>query len=161
MGRMALVRALRSYDGRGEPTLLTGLCEKKLGGPVADHIPRIYREGRTYIASFAPLLSRARELGDRAASLSMEQSIQALAEPVRIAGQQFSGQKKVVITGGVFRDPFVEAKLREILGSTFCFIKPDLPPVYGALLEAARIAGINVGKTFEENYRLKGVKDNE
>ena len=84
-----------------------------------------------------------------------------MAEPVRIAGPQFSGQKKVVITGGVFRDPFVEARLREILGSTFCFSKPDLPPVYGALLEAARIAGINVGKTFEENYRLKGVTDNE
>jgi hypothetical protein len=83
----------------------------------------------------------------------MEQSIRALAEPVRIAGQRFPGQKRVVITGGVFRDPFVEVRLGEILDRTFCLVKPDLPPVYGSLIEAARIAGINVGKKFEENYR--------
>ncbi|GHU59169.1 ATPase [Spirochaetia bacterium] len=155
MGRMALMQALRAYDGRGAPTLLTRLCEERLGGPVADHIPRIYQEGRIYIASFAPLLSRAGEAGDHAAILCMEKSIQALAESIAVAGGQFpEPEKKTVITGGVFHsNPFMKKRLCEILGSSYHVIEPDLPPVYGSLLEAAKIASINTGREFEERYR--------
>jgi N-acetylglucosamine kinase-like BadF-type ATPase len=162
MGRMALVQALRARDGRGEPTLLTGLCEEKLGGAVMDYIPEIYRKGRSFIASFAPLVSRARDMGDPAASCCMEKAVQALAEAVRVAGGQFPAEKKpVVFTGGVFQDNFVEERLRNILGEAFHLIKPNLPPVYGALLEAAKLAGIAGGSEFEKVYQHtldKGVK---
>ena len=67
MGREALEAALRSHDGRGDASLLTGAVSQKLGGAPWDKLTEIYEGGKPFIASFAPCVLQCAEEGDRVA----------------------------------------------------------------------------------------------
>ncbi|MEG0766744.1 MAG: hypothetical protein RR482_03420, partial [Clostridia bacterium] len=99
-------------------------------------------------------LFEAQMQGDEVAQTYMEQSVQGMYEALRVAGRMLPQQEKPVVTvGGVWRpDGWIETRLHELLDSNFRLIHPTLPPVYGAVLEAAKLAGCRVKEGFRENF---------
>lgn len=155
LGRRALVAALRALDGRGPETVLTRLCAQKLGMPVTQAVAGIYEKGRAFIADFAPLLLEARDLGDSVASEQAGQAVGCLCEAIRVAGARLDAPvKPVVMAGSVWQSGgFVETRARDLLGEHFRLIRPTLPPLYGAILEAAALARVPTDAAFERAFR--------
>ena len=59
LGREALRAALRAFDGRGQPTVLTELLSERLGRKTDDGIiPMVHRGGRAFIASLSERCSK-------------------------------------------------------------------------------------------------------
>ena len=85
MGREALEAVLRAHDGRGEPTRLTELVTKRLGGEAHTRITEIYREGKPYIAACAPCVFEAAAEGDPVATAILRRNARALAEYIEAA----------------------------------------------------------------------------
>ncbi|MBQ7289185.1 MAG: hypothetical protein IJW78_05625 [Clostridia bacterium] len=162
LGKMAINAALRSLDGRLPETLLTKLCEEKLGGDLIENLGLFYEGGKRMIASFAPCLIQAQEQGDAIAGELMEKAAQAMADTIRAAGNRIaSTQKPVALCGGLWRkDGFMFRRVSEILGENYTWILPSLPPVYGATVCAALSLGITdtaaFRSCFEKTYKNKG-----
>lgn len=155
LGRRALVSALRALDGRGPETVLTRLCAEKLGMPVTQAVAGIYEKGRAFIADFAPVLLEARDLSDPVACEQAEQAVGCLCEAIRVAGARLNAPVKPVVMAGSVWQPggFVEARTRNLLGEGFRLIRPTLPPLYGAILEAAALARVPTDEAFERTFR--------
>ena len=154
LGRRALTAALRAHDGRGKTTVLTALCEKQLGEPIAKAVARIYDLGRTYIASFAPVLLEAQFQGDPVACIQAEEAADGLAEAILAAGRLIiKPVKQVVMSGSVWQPGgFMEKYIKETLGGSFSLICPELPPVYGSASEAALLLGIKINTEFKTRF---------
>ena len=142
MGRRAIVSALKAQDGRGRPTLLLRLIEEKTGAPIPDITQTVYAEGgREAVASFAGVLLSAAEAGDAAALEQLTECVSELALSVqavrRQAGAGEADPIPVVAAGGVLtHSPYLQALLQNRLGAGD-FRVLTVPPVYGAVLEAA------------------------
>ncbi|GHU79549.1 hypothetical protein AGMMS49992_31650 [Clostridia bacterium] len=163
LGRMALQAVLRAYDGRGQPTLLTRLCQERFGQPIQDGVTYLYAEGHAAIASFAPCLLEAAEQGDAVALACAMQEAQSMAEMIQAASTalrlpiqgeamlphppdtrafgRFALRINVVLAGSVWPG-FMERTVGRLLGDVYRLMRPVRPPVYGAVLEAAHQAGI-------------------
>ena len=100
----------------------------------------------------APLLLKAAEEGDRIAQVQVAQAASDLAEAILTADQMI-GNRSVVIGGSVWKNDYYRALVQEKLGQDFRMIDIDLPPVYGAVLEAAAQAGIAISDDFRQNFR--------
>ena len=149
IGRDALEAVLRAFDGRCEPTLLSEMIATHLGGPVNTRITEIYREGKPYIASCAPLVFRAAEAGDAVAFSILRRNARRLAEYIETAWKRLSEQNDsapaflpVVMGGGISQkaspywsdlvaslvDPAIPARITVAA----------MPPVFGAVAEARK-----------------------
>lgn len=155
LGRSALMATLRAQDGRGEHGILTRMVEETAGPSMREHMPVIYAEGhgRPYIASFAPLVFKARKLGDTEAIRIFEKNTDYYAEALqamyRFAGQPF----KVVCGGSVFCNaPEYCETLRQKAPEGCEIIRLDKPVVYGAALNALWLCGLDEEEKFEENF---------
>lgn len=140
IGRRGFLAALRDYDGRGESTILSSLYSQRLGGPVYKFIPGIYQKGKKFIASFAPLVFDAEAKGDRMAAGILDECAAELALLAK-AGARHMGESdglyKVVLTGGLWKSgEALMGRFKSNLSQNFLLIQPELPPVYGAAVEA-------------------------
>ena len=155
MGRRALVAALRAFDRRGRDTILTALCEEKLGESIDKAVPRINSEGRAFIASFAPLLLKAQERADPVACVQAEEVAKALAELIQVGAECLPVPlKKVVLSGSVWQpDGFLAKRVKELLGDNFILFFSALPPVYGSVVEAAALRGITADSAFTARFQ--------
>ena len=154
LGRRALMAVLHAHDGLGEATILTALCEEKLGESIINAIARINNEEPSFIASFAPLLLEARDKGDPVACMHAEEAAKALSKIIFTAGKYISSpNKQVVLSGSVWKSIFMEKRVSELLGEDFHFIHPELPPVFGAAIEAAALQGITADLTFKNKFQ--------
>lgn len=151
-GRACLNAAYRSLDGRGPATALLGAAEKRLGMPLADGIPEIYRGGAAFVASFAPLVFEQAEKGDATAVSIAEACADELCLHLKAClGVCDSPPGVCVASGGMFRSEFLRKKLTErarTLGLNMLF--PDIPPVCGAVIAAA---GEHADGRFTENLK--------
>ena len=150
IGRDALEAALRAYDGRGEATLLTELLTEHLGGAVQTRITDIYREGKPYIASCAPLVFKAADSGDPIAEAILQRNARKLAEYVEAAwkwetanGDPSPVSFPVVMGGGISvkAAPLWQNRIASLI--TLSHIPLELrvatmPPVFGAVVEAVK-----------------------
>lgn len=139
IGRIGFTAALRAYDGRAESTILYDLYCQRLGGPIHKLIPEIYQKGKQYIASFAPLVFEAEAKGDKAAGQILDSSAEELALLVKAAARHLNEMDKyrVVLAGGLWKSgDALMKRFQANLGPGFVLIQPELPPVYGAFLEA-------------------------
>ena len=147
IGRDALEAVLRAHDGRGEPTALTALVTAHLGGEAHTRITEIYREGKPYIASCAPLVFQAAEEKDAVAIEILRRNAAFLAELVEAAWKQFSATPgrteialPVVMGGGISKkcapmwSELVASELKHGVQATFTVA--DAAPVFGAVAEA-------------------------
>ena len=149
IGRDALEAALRHFDGRGEPTLLSALLEARLGGAVHTRITEIYREGKPYIAACAPLVFEAARQGDAVAEAILERNARKLAEYAECAwrwltegGRSVPDTLPVVMGGGisVHEAPAWQARVRALTDPAVpaVYTVASMPPVFGAVAEALR-----------------------
>ena len=150
IGRDALEAVLRAFDGRGEPTLLTDLLTAHLGGPVNTRITEIYREGKPYIASCAPLVFEAAEQGDAVAKSILDRNARKLAEYIGAAwkllnadGENTPVSLPVVMGGGISQK--ASPYWRDLVASLVDPALPAeitvaaMPPVFGAVVEARKL----------------------
>ena len=170
IGRDALEAVLRAFDGRCEPTLLSEMIATHLGGPVNTRITEIYREGKPYIASCAPLVFRAAEAGDEVAFSILRRNARCLAEYIETAWKRLNEQGDpapavfpVVMGGGISHK--ASPYWRDLVAS---LVDPTVPvhitvaamrPVFGAVVEAAKQSDgatadfATLRSTFMRDYR--------
>lgn len=149
LGRRGFQAVLRSMDGRGLDTALTNLYSERMGGPVNKFIPEIYQKGKQFIASFSPLIFEAEAKGDIIAGEILDTCGKELALLV-IAGSKHINKPPypVVLAGGLWKaGNALMKRFKAYLNKDFSLILPELPPVYGAAIEAIR--------------RTKGEPDNQ
>lgn len=152
IGQQALNAVLRAHDGRGGSTELTALICAALKANVYDVLPLLYCEGKQLIASMAPIV-----LGcyDAASCRIVSDAASALNEHIEAAALHLAdGGVPVVLAGGLFQSQRFTASLIPLLKSRFTPIRPTLPPLYGAAVEAAADAGIILNEQrFAQSYR--------
>lgn len=156
LGADALRAAYRAADGRGEKTLLTETCEKQLGMPLLSAIPKIYEGGKRYVASFSYAALEAAKLGDAVAEGIITDAARALAEHLCVCARYLHAfPAATVICGGLIEHEEMLFRVRKELGmdaEKFRIVKPDVPPVYGALVKAAWNAGYKTDGSFRANF---------
>lgn len=145
LGQTALKHALRYVDGRGPYTLLNEYLKELLGESVERSLYRIYSGGRRMIASLSPAVFRAAEEGDQTAERIIQDGSYALAELTYAAEKYFEGSFPVVMAGGIFAaNPGYKALVKEKSSSHAAFLDAQAPPVFGALVEAFALQGIEL-----------------
>ena len=143
VGRDAISAVLKAQDGIGERTLLTDLVTEKLGGCAWENIQTLYREGVSYIASFAPLVSRAAAQGDIVALGILERNSEHMIRLIREGAKRLKGVKTVVFSGSMLtRDERFRDLVIKGLPDGLTAEVPDFPPVFGACLHCARLLGL-------------------
>ncbi|WP_298029507.1 N-acetylglucosamine kinase [uncultured Dysosmobacter sp.] len=159
LGCEAVYMALRAIDGRGEKTVLNELLHRTLHKPVEESIVEIYAGGRPFIASLAYTVFEGRRMGDAVCEKIFAHGINHLAEMVSTAAKYYEDQFTVVLGGGLFsaNPEYVEA-LRAVAPPQAKLLTTDMPVVYGAAIEALRMAGrtaaLSFKQTFFEDYMI-------
>ena len=156
VGQAALKAAYRSFDGRGEKTMLEEMCLSKLGINFRDAIPQIYTGSKHYIASFARVAFEAFEKGDKIARENKENAAEALAVHIRACLTHVKTFPAVCVAAGglTTNDTFYQMILDALKDDNqrVKLIRSDLPPVYGATVKAARSAGVKVDSAFRSHF---------
>ena len=153
LGRRALRAALYDLDRRGEKTCLKEMCEEKAGCALRELIVGLYsQDSKRVIASYAPLLLTAAERGDGAALRELEKATGDMAHAIATAAACCE-KKRVVMGGSVWKSEIYRKSVEGALGEGYEMIAPSLPPVYGSVVEAAGLAGLEVTRAFSETFR--------
>lgn len=154
LGRDAIAAALHEQDGQGPPTALSGLITTKLGGHPKDMISRLYERGPSYVASFAGAVFDGCRLGDRVSLDIMHRNIGCIAKMICAAGKRLDGAFAVVLGGGIFSNyPEYSASLRGLVPERIKLLVSDMPPVFGAAVEAVFTAGDEISSDFKDNFK--------
>lgn len=164
LGRDGLKHAFRYLDGRGEYTVLAELLTRKFGKDPRRAMLEIYTGGRPFIASLASLVFEGEAMGDPICRRIVEEGAAKLSELTVAAAKHFDGQFPVVMSGGILSayPRYVDMVLAGASPQAR-MILAEVPPVYGAVVEALWDAGITATeetrKNFMEDYvRLKNEK---
>ncbi len=150
IGSRGLKAVLRAFDGRGEPTALTGLMEARLGMPVSEAIPVLYAGGKQMIAGLARLVLEAED--DPVACRIIAEEADELAGMARAAADHFSGECPIVMAGSIWRNDRLRRLTQSAAPETVRWISPVQPPVYGCAVEAACDAGATPDEAFEQRF---------
>ncbi len=155
-GRAAVIAAKNEYNGTGKPTLITKMLEQKLGCNVFDALGKIYNEGARFVASFGPLVFDAYRAGDEVAAEIINDQILAVANMIN-QGHQIIGKDEpatVGLVGGIFSHevPIFEPALKSLISKNLTINFPQESQIYGAVMEAAKTAGIETNDEFLNNY---------
>jgi N-acetylglucosamine kinase-like BadF-type ATPase len=143
MGRQALLAALEHRDGTGAQTSLTHLVEQRLGDTVWNCVSKLSGESNGYIAAFAPLALEAWEQGDAVATAIVESNLERLSHLVTVAAGHTPQARQVILGGSLLtRSEALRTALQKLLPTHLDLTAPGLPPVWGACLQCARLAGL-------------------
>lgn len=142
VGREALAETSRALDGRTDNAAFAKSILDHLAIRAGDLIGWVYglRNRRTTVAALAMAVDARAEAGDPAALTLMRAAADHLCVQVETAWRLVDVPGSLVWShaGGLFNSLTVQRRARERLGPP---IEPELPPVGGALLEAAKRAG--------------------
>lgn len=145
IGHRILEAISQSLDGRAEPTALVDAVFAQLGlagGDPADALEgwvSRFSHPRSEIAALAPLATQLAQAGDAAASAIVERAADELARHVRAIERKAGGALPWSYAGGTFASRFLLTAVANEIGRPP--VPPRLPPIGGALLAAARLAG--------------------
>lgn len=155
VGKDALRLALAVEDGLEKPCLLADKIKEVLGGSVFANIGQVYQKGRPYIADLARVVLQLADTGDRAALDILQNNAARLGMLIRTGAQRYGQPSQVVGAGS-----FLKSRLFCDMVQTEAGIElymPELPPAYGACVEALRMADIapetDFYKNFADSYR--------
>jgi len=153
LGRGILNAAYRDYDGRGAHTLLTDLAVKKIGLPLNEAIPVLYEGGKRMIAGFAPLAFEAADRNDAVALDLIDTTCDELALLISTcAGHLTRAPYLVALSGSIWKAARVRDGVRARLSDDYKLLTADLPPVFGAAVAAAELAGLDSGDPFHDRF---------
>lgn len=154
LGRQALRAALAERDGFGEKTVITELVEQKLGSEVWKNIGKIYSGGDSFIASFAPLVFDAYDLGDKCAEEILDNHTKYIADLLRFTLNTYDCGNTIVMAGGLLKNNTVLLeKIKYYLNYDAEFIVPTLPQIFGACYKSLSLYG-KPTDTFFDNFKL-------
>ncbi len=154
MGKDAIRAALAQQDGWGENTLISDLLKEELKSEIWDCLNIIYRNGRSYIASFAHTVFQAASLGDAVAEKIIRKNAHYLAGLINTAKKNYHCGNDIIACGGLFENckEILIPVIKKSVPSSMNFIFPELPPVYGACIECCRMMEITPDKEFYDNF---------
>ncbi|MBQ3604061.1 MAG: hypothetical protein IJA02_09485 [Clostridia bacterium] len=143
-GSDALNSAFEFIDGRGGSETILNLVEKKLGKKLEEAVADIYSGGAAYVASFAPVVFEAFNMGDSVACEIIDRNACEAAKVINGVRRKLNNYKdRIVICGGLCKQkeilyPFITKYIEGEALLTF----NDEPMVNGAILLAKRRAEI-------------------
>jgi len=153
LGQAALKQSFRYLDGRGEFSILPELISQCIGKNLSDAMYEIYAGGRAYIASLANTVFKAAECGDAVAKKIIDTASSQLAELTYAAEKHFEGDFPVVMTGGIFSAyPDYCLSVMAKSSAKAQMQTANVPPIYGALVEAMWQYGIVASSEVKENF---------
>lgn len=150
VGKDALRLTLSVEDGLEKPSLLSEKIEEELGGNVLANIGQVYQNGRPYIADLAKIVLQAAEENDPAAIQILSSNASRLGMLIRTAADRYGEPAQVVGAGSFLKSDIFRLMVEQQAGVTLYM--PQLPPVYGACVEALRTVGISLDKDFYKNF---------
>ena len=142
VGRDAISRLLLSEE-MGDDASATPLCSlllDRLGATAHEAINSFYKKGKSYIASFAPIVFEADSMGDMAARRIIESNVQTVAERLSYVKSTVGDVEEIICAGGLFKSKIFFELLSE--ASEIKLTLLDVPPVRGACNRAIALAGI-------------------
>jgi len=138
LGRDAVFACMREHDGRDGHTVLSDLFVEKFGSSIIDNMGEVYAKGKTFVASFAPMVFEAYRRGDRKATEIMEKTAYALAEMIIRASKFYDGSFRAVLAGSILtKEPEMAELVKKMTPSQAVVTVLDKEPVEGAI-EAAK-----------------------
>jgi N-acetylglucosamine kinase-like BadF-type ATPase len=156
IGRAGLVAIARSFDGRGQPTMLTALAAKRFGLSNPQRIiSKIYQD--LFDPSLvAPLVLNAAEKGDKVSKGILEEAALELVHHIRVLLAKFKRRKDrlsgkgitLVLLGGMLERPnHLSRTLKKKIRLAFprVDVRPsrESPAYGGVLLALERLKGLN------------------
>lgn len=139
--------ALNAYysalDHTGDDTLLSEMLEQKTGLNSTQLLTKVYELGKSYIASFAPLVFAAAERGDHTAQAIIDRNIYETVHIIETGLRPFEGKPvPIVLSGGLTENSQLIDMICEQLPEEISRMIRVLsvPPVDGALLNAEKLA---------------------
>ena len=136
VGRDA-IRALLEAEETAQEKLTTPLCKlllARLGRSAHEAIGDFYDKGKVYIASFAPTVFEAFDMGDKTAHMIVEENAQAVADRISLAALAFERIEQIVCAGGLFSASAFYSELSKRVDIPL--IIPDISPAMGACRKA-------------------------
>ena len=140
VGRDGLEAALRYHDGRGEPTELYARAEAYLGCKPEHAIKKIYAEGKTFIAGFAPEVLRACESGDAVAARIVDSAIDGIIGFIDRAYELIGKKFDCVVGGGLIYNAYMKSRLLALPDDRVRIVYPEKEQIYGALRLALELS---------------------
>ncbi len=140
-GSDALNSAFEFIDGRGGSETILKLVEKKLGKILESSATEIYSGGSEYVASFAPVVFEAYNLGDSTAVQIIDRNAYEAAKIINGARKSLNNYNdKIVVCGGLCKQkeilyPF----LMKYIEGEASLVFSDEPMVNGAVSLAKRL----------------------
>ncbi len=150
VGKDAIRYTLAVRDGLAEPSALSEGVEKMLGCSIFDGLRMLYEKGRPYIASFARLVVDMEAKGDTVSHQIMQKNANRLGMLMRTAKERYGTDGVFVASGGFFSSEVFCQMVQEASGCKLYL--PELPPIYGACVEAMRQSNIAVNEEFKKNF---------
>lgn len=139
LGRDAICEALAVEEMGGEPTMIHDLLLTALQTPtVLSALSDFYSGGKTYVASFAPIVFEAYEQGDAVASRILQDNMTCVAKNLAKARQALMSDRPVrtVLAGGLTKQadvllPILKKQLDDAAMYEITILTE--PPVMGAV----------------------------
>jgi N-acetylglucosamine kinase-like BadF-type ATPase len=164
IARRAMVAALRAHDLRGENTVLVEKLVKRLGlSSIEGLVKKVYAEAmpRDQVSALAPLVLEATMEGDAVAEGLLKYAGRELGmAAVAVARQlkMLEGELEVATMGGILDNfgEFVLDPLQITIHNSAPrakLVRAKFKPVVGAVIMAAREAGLTVEGDFLDNLR--------
>ena len=140
VGRDGLEAALRYHDGRGEATELYARAEAYLGAKPENAIRKIYSEGKTLIAGFAPEVLLACEAGDPVAARIVDSAVDGIVDFIDRAYEIIGERFDCVVGGGLIYNSYMKSRLLSLPDDKARIIYPEKEQIYGALRLALELS---------------------
>jgi len=168
IGRQALRKSFRYFDGRGRKTSLLKKIKAHFDCETAQELKRtVYRDDglpRQEIASLSTIVKKEADQGDPAAQNILKQAGVELSQLALTALRELCPEESLPVytAGGVFnaghwlRDSFRKRVSEEFPAVNI--MKPEFPPVCGALFLAMELSEEDTSEAFLNSLR-KGIKD--
>jgi N-acetylglucosamine kinase-like BadF-type ATPase len=145
IGREALLAAFAHADGLSPVSEVARLVEIKLGGPISENSSKIYTEGKSFIASFCPVVFEAMAAGDELATKIITGSASRFADLINHMYRLGEYGNRVIISGGLATHGEVMSRLvKERLDENIVVEISDLPPVFGAMRTCMALDGVKI-----------------
>jgi N-acetylglucosamine kinase-like BadF-type ATPase len=145
IGREALRAVAKFIDGRGEKTILKDLIFEKFKiTDLREVVSKIY-SGEFDLASVAPIVMEAGEIGDEIATKILDDACYELLTHIKamLGKSNFGERVKLVLMGGVLRNEnYLSRKLKKEITKNFPqidLIEPMASPAYGAIVYAKNL----------------------
>jgi len=150
VGKDALRHTLSAEDGLCEAGGLAGRIQEVLGGTAFSSISTIYGGGRAFIAGLAPIVLKSAENGDKDAISILQSNADRLALLIKTALKRYGMPAQIVTAGSFITSDIFRAMVESKIGIKLKL--PDIPPVYGACIEAMRLGNMPVPSEFRQNF---------